>query len=190
MSIRILGGVLKGLSLNVPKGDLIRPTSVMLKRRFFDSKQSFDGAHFIDLCAGSGAMGIEAASRGADKVTLVEFSPKVFSILSENVKAAKGRDSGLVINAFKGDSVSSFREMLAGVKEQDDVVIFFDPPYQKHDLYWKFLETAIELKDVSSVEVWVESDSKKGITQAQLSEKGFDQLKTFSQGDSFLTKIF
>ena len=67
MSVKILGGFARGLNLLVPKGDLIRPTSIMLKRRVFDFFQRMDDKIFIDLCAGSGAVGLEAWSRGAQK---------------------------------------------------------------------------------------------------------------------------
>ena len=86
MSVKVLGGWAKGFSLKVPQGDQVRPTSVMLKRRVFDSVQNLEGTIFIDGCAGSGAMGIEAWSRGASEVHLLEKSPKVYRNLEENVK--------------------------------------------------------------------------------------------------------
>ena len=57
MSIKILGGFARGQVLAVPKTDSIRPTSVMLRRRIYDFFQDLDGFYFLDICAGSGAMG-------------------------------------------------------------------------------------------------------------------------------------
>ena len=84
MSIKILGGFARGQILSVPKGDIIRPTSVLLKRRIFDFYQDMDEVVFVDLCAGSGAMGFEAWSRGAALVFLNETNRHVSKILQEN----------------------------------------------------------------------------------------------------------
>ena len=67
MSVKILGGPLKGLDLKVCDSKTLRPTSVMLRRKIFDSHQNLEGFFFVDACAGTGAVGIEAFSRGAQK---------------------------------------------------------------------------------------------------------------------------
>ena len=73
MPLRILGGKAKGQLLkSPPENSITRPTSVMLKRKFFDAFQDLGEAHFYDLCAGSGSVGIEAWSRGVKQVELVE----------------------------------------------------------------------------------------------------------------------
>ena len=72
MTVKILGGVARGFPLALPRSDLTRPTSVLIKRKLFDWRQDLSGHTFIDLCAGSGAMGFEALSRSADKVVLVD----------------------------------------------------------------------------------------------------------------------
>jgi hypothetical protein len=72
MSIQILGGLARGRTLDVPTGNLIRPTSVMLRRRLFDARQDMSSFHFYDLCSGSGSVGIEAWSRGAEALFLNE----------------------------------------------------------------------------------------------------------------------
>jgi 16S rRNA (guanine966-N2)-methyltransferase len=81
MSIKILGGVAKGFTLVTPSESITRPTSVLLKRRLFDFYQNLNGHYFIDLCAGSGSIGIEAASRGAYPVLLVESNPKAYKVI-------------------------------------------------------------------------------------------------------------
>ena len=86
MSITIIAGFAKGLKLQVPSRG-VRPTSVMLKRKIFDSNagrlESFD--RFVDLCSGSGAIGLEAISRGAQKLLSVEKNRSPFEILRKNV---------------------------------------------------------------------------------------------------------
>ena len=90
MSISILGGVAKGAKLATPSSHNTRPTSVLLKRRLFDSHQSFEGIEFYDICAGSGSMGIEAMSRGAEKVIFVESNQMALVQGSKAFKAVAG----------------------------------------------------------------------------------------------------
>ena len=108
MSLKILGGFARGQILAVPKGDLIRPTSVMLKRRIYDFYQDLSGVTFIDLCAGSGAMGFEAWSRGARRIYLNEVNRHVLMTLEEN------RENLLLKNHHKksGDIVCSYSSAL------------------------------------------------------------------------------
>src|SRR3990172_5277353 len=86
MSIKILGGIAKGTILFLPNEKLARPTLVLLKRKIFDAAQNFEGSIFIDACAGSGAIGLEAWSRGADRVYLIESDKKVFDCLLKNTE--------------------------------------------------------------------------------------------------------
>src|SRR5687767_5614459 len=94
MSLRILGGKAKGLPLLLPPEGITRPTSSLLRRRPFDFRQDWDGWCFVDLCAGSGSMGLEAWSRGARQVLLVEAHPKVLDLLGRNLAALKERCPG------------------------------------------------------------------------------------------------
>ena len=80
MSLRVLGGKFKGRPIEVPSSGT-RLTSVLLKRRLFDALQSLEGYHFVDLCAGSGAVGLEALSRGADSVTFVDTGKKQVNLI-------------------------------------------------------------------------------------------------------------
>ena len=189
MSIKILGGLAKGQTLLVPKGDLIRPTSVMLRRKIFDARQDLSGFHFYDICAGSGAVGLEALSRGAESITLVEKNSKVFSLTKTNVQTIKNSSSTLGdINLIKGDGLKwletfiSTYEALSTI-EKESVILFIDPPYAIHDFYKKclsLLET-IEFKG----ELWIESDDQKGLNK-KFFENFFVSQKIYSQGTSFI----
>ena len=70
--MEITGGIAKGVTVKVPSGVEVRPTSVRSRRALFDMLGDLSGKRFCDLFAGSGAVGIEAASRGAAHVLLVE----------------------------------------------------------------------------------------------------------------------
>ena len=86
---RIIAGVARGRRLRVPAGPGTRPTSDRAREGLFSTLQSLvdvDGARVLDLFAGTGALGLEALSRGAASVTLVEDDPSTVSALRANVE--------------------------------------------------------------------------------------------------------
>ncbi len=86
--MRISGGKARGIPLAVPKGDTVRPATDGLRQSVFSSMASrVPGAHFLDLCAGSGAYGLEAVSRGAASGIFVEKSAKAAACLRANIAA-------------------------------------------------------------------------------------------------------
>lgn len=187
MSIQILGGIAKGFSLKVPSSNLTRPTLIMLRRKMFDAHQDLAGFHFIDLCAGTGAMGIEAWSRGASKVTLCEKNKKVYTLLTENVKLLKQKFNDEVkenpIETLCQDGIDFLKHFS---NHDQNTIFFFDPPYEDHDLYLSLLDYWIESKVKSCL--WLESDEKKGVSFAQL-EKKIPIFKHYGQGTSFIVII-
>lgn len=81
MSLRIIGGSFKGRLLKAPTGPLSRPTMSIMRKAVFDICQSvIEDAHFLDLFACSGAMGIEALSRGAAHATFIEKDKKNYKL--------------------------------------------------------------------------------------------------------------
>jgi 16S rRNA (guanine966-N2)-methyltransferase len=122
---RVVGGVAGGRRLQVPPGRAIRPTSERAREGLFSTVESLRGdlvgARFLDLYAGSGAVGLEAASRGAAQVLLVERDPKALSVLRANV-ASLGLD-GIDLRTGPVQSV------LADPPPAPYDVVFLDPPY-------------------------------------------------------------
>lgn len=88
--MRIAGGEFRGRVLKVPPGEAVRPTQDRVREALF-SMIHFDlqGKTFLDLFAGSGAVALEALSRGASSATLVESNPRHLKVASENVKMLK-----------------------------------------------------------------------------------------------------
>lgn len=129
--IRIIGGEYKGRHLIVPKSTSVRPTSDRVRESMFNilsSRTDLAGKSVLDLFAGSGALGIEALSRGAAKVTFVDKSIDSLRVVKENLSnlGLSAQDRGQdVIKVIKSDALS----FLAGSDEFFDVV-FCDPPYQ------------------------------------------------------------
>ena len=134
--MRIIAGKYKGRKLESPKGDLIRPTSDKVKEAVFGSLQ-FDipGAVVLDAFAGSGALGIEALSRGAAHVDFVEKNGSCIATLYNNLKLIETNN----YNVIRGDVIRSADRL----SKYD--IIFLDPPYDE-GLYIPFLEMAAEHK--------------------------------------------
>ncbi len=128
---RIVAGDAGGLSISVPDSGT-RPTSERVREAVFstlDSLFDFDDARTLDLFAGSGALGLEAASRGASHVTLVDKSPAAAALCSSNGRivsdgcAAHGRSVALEVIP---QGVDAFLTQ-SGPREFD--LVFLDPPY-------------------------------------------------------------
>jgi 16S rRNA (guanine966-N2)-methyltransferase len=130
--MRVIAGSLKGRRLVCPKGDTVRPTTDKVKEAMFGALQFLlPGASVLDAFAGSGALGIEALSRGAEHVDFVEISPEHIVSLRQNLEAAQRERYSI----YKGDVFKKMAEL-----GKYDIVLV-DPPYDA-DLYVKFLEQA------------------------------------------------
>ncbi|HEX5741934.1 MAG TPA: 16S rRNA (guanine(966)-N(2))-methyltransferase RsmD [Pilimelia sp.] len=122
---RIVAGRLGGRRLAVPTGDRTRPTSDRVREALFSTLESTAGladARVLDLYAGSGAVGLEAVSRGAAHAELVEADPRVLRVLRGNV-AALGVADRVRVRAGKVAAV------LGGAPAEPCDVVFLDPPY-------------------------------------------------------------
>ncbi|MDD5727387.1 MAG: RsmD family RNA methyltransferase [Victivallales bacterium] len=123
--MNIISGKAKSIQLSVPQGLAVRPTSVRARKALFDSLGDFSGAKVVDLFAGCGSLGLEAASRGAAAVLLVENSRGHCRAIEENIEKVKkaGVDSELQVVAA---------DVLGGVYRAympEPDIIFADPPY-------------------------------------------------------------
>ena len=125
--MEILGGTAKGMNLKVPAGREVRPTSVRSRRALFDMLGDLTGKRFCDLFAGSGAVGIEAASRGAGHVLFAEDSPQALSAVRDNVKRVQAACPETLFQIVPGTLPNSLRKLTAAAPGPD--LIFADPPY-------------------------------------------------------------
>jgi 16S rRNA (guanine966-N2)-methyltransferase len=125
--MRIIAGALKGRKLTSPRWPGLRPTSDRLRETLFDIVGTrVTGATFLDLYAGSGAVGIEALSRGASHVMFVERDPRALVLIRENL-ARCGVGSGYAI--IRADAARLDGARLAGSFD----LVFVDPPYAGGD---------------------------------------------------------
>ena len=122
--MRIVGGRFRGRRLIAPRDQSIRPTSDRAREALFNMLEHGEppvrGAHFLDLFAGTGAVGLEACSRGAAEVVLVENAPAALALIQANL-AALGRPAGV-----RPMAVDATR--LGPAPGRFDIV-FIDPPY-------------------------------------------------------------
>lgn len=137
--MRIISGTARGTKLFTLEGLDTRPTLDRVKEPLFNIINfDLEGAVVLDLFAGSGALGLEAISRGAKKVFLCEKNRNAANIVEKNIEKTKFQDQAILIrNDF--EKAISFIEQL---NEKIDVV-FIDPPY-KTDLIKKSLEKILD----------------------------------------------
>src|SRR6202521_2171999 len=121
--LRVAGGEARGCRLKAPMR--IRPTQSMVKEAiFYIIGPRIDGVHMLDLFAGSGALGIEALSRGAASVTFVDREPRGLAILRQNLDALDLKERARVV---RGDVVRWLESSPDEIKRAG--VVFMDPPY-------------------------------------------------------------
>ena len=128
-ALRIIAGIYRGRHLKSPPSLDVRPTSDRLRETLFNIlAPQINGVRFLDLCAGSGAVGIEALSRGAAHATFVDRSRKICRLIEVNLDLCKvPEDQTDIFNL----EASDFLHQTHSRKLRPWDIIFFDPPYQE-----------------------------------------------------------
>lgn len=123
--MRIIAGRWKGARISAPKGVLTRPTTDRVKEAVFSILGDRTiGASVLDLCAGSGSLGLEALSRGADSAVFVDKGTKALALIRENCAKVRAENVRIVRE-------DAFRYVKGwNWQEQPFTLIFFDPPYR------------------------------------------------------------
>ncbi|MSQ78016.1 MAG: 16S rRNA (guanine(966)-N(2))-methyltransferase RsmD [Nitrospiraceae bacterium] len=178
--MRIIAGTQKGRRLHGPKGPGLRPTADRVKEALFSILGTrVAGSRFLDLYAGTGAIGIEALSRGARHVTFVESNPSALRVLRANITQCKLEAAAEIQTCPTG----AFLKRHAKAVVQHDIV-FADPPYQQDHLaeLWTALAgTATIAPDALIV---LEHSSKSAVPK----ENGrLSLLRQYRYGDTTLS---
>ncbi|MFA6103185.1 MAG: RsmD family RNA methyltransferase [Victivallaceae bacterium] len=134
--MQIISGKARNLALNVPQGESVRPTSARSRKAMFDSLAVFQDKVIVDLFAGSGALGLEAASRGAAKVYFVEVNVANARIIEENINRVKRTGVETEFLVIKTDASVCGR--YSGMAKNPDM-IFADPPYGESGQFFRSL---------------------------------------------------
>ncbi|MDR1049737.1 MAG: RsmD family RNA methyltransferase [Deltaproteobacteria bacterium] len=131
MAVRIIGGLFRGLNLSQPRARDVRPTSAMVREAIFSilGRDVLVGAKVLDMYAGSGAMGLEALSRGASDVLLTDCSRPVLNVVRDNVARLPQN-----YREMAGDARCRYPKDFPKLKARGPFTLFFlDPPY-KNDI--------------------------------------------------------
>lgn len=124
--MKITSGDYKYRNIEVPKG--IRPTTEKVREAVFSMiREWIPGACVLDLFAGSGAMGLEALSRGAEKCWFSELNRQNFRVLLGNIDNCRAGEKSVAMNC-------DFKAAIARINDRLDIVIL-DPPYEQLDYY-------------------------------------------------------
>ncbi len=135
--MRIITGQARGIQLKAPEGEATRPTAARVKEAVFSMLQfDIEGRSVLDLFAGSGQLGLEAASRGAADVTFVDKSKEAMAVIKENIKKTKLTE---YCNFYQTDYIDFIKRFAS--KPFD--IIFLDPPYAM-SLYKPAIEALLE----------------------------------------------
>jgi 16S rRNA (guanine(966)-N(2))-methyltransferase RsmD len=121
--VRVTGGALGGRRLVAPKGRHTRPTADRVRESLFAVLGPLEGASVLDLFAGSGALGIEALSRGAAEATFVDAAPAAIAAVSRNLEALD-----LAAEVRRADARAFLRN--AASRSRSYALVLLDPPYR------------------------------------------------------------
>ena len=122
--MRIIAGEFRGRVIKSPTDSRTRPTSDRLRETLFNVlAPRIEGARFLDLCTGSGAIGMEALSRGAEHVTFVDRSRKACALIEENLDLLAVPEENTDIQALSAEN------FVGRNHENGWDIVFYDPPY-------------------------------------------------------------
>ena len=171
--MRIVAGTLRGRTFDGPKWEGLRPTSDSLRETLFNVLgPSVLGVRVLDAFAGTGAVGIEAVSRGAVHATFIERDPRAIRLIEDNISKLGVRDACAIV---RGDF------MKTATAEQFDLV-FLDPPYELPDLDDAIARTAGLVRPGGRV--IVEHVRKRELPAGV---QGLAKYRTLTAGDSALS---
>lgn len=121
--MRVIAGTFRGARLVAPRGSATRPTSDRVREALFSVLGSVEGDRVLDLFAGSGALAVEALSRGAASATLVDVSAVAIAAVWRNLEAL-----GLQAEVRREDALAFLRGAREAGRDYD--LVFLDPPYR------------------------------------------------------------
>ncbi|MEA2298072.1 MAG: rRNA (guanine966-N2)-methyltransferase [Solirubrobacteraceae bacterium] len=174
--MRVIAGRYRGRGLRAPAGAATRPTSERVREAVFSMLGPLEGARVLDLFAGSGALGIEAISRGAERVTFVERSPAARAVLGANLESLGVAGASVAVRG--GDARAHLRAAARRGEVYD--LVFLDPPYRQAQELGRALEGPLAGVLAAAGRVVCESDRRQPI------ELGFPLERERRYGDTLI----
>ena len=159
--MRVIGGKYRSRRLQTLPGMDLRPTADRLRETLFNvltagNPSALEGTVWVDLYAGTGAVGIEALSRGAGMVFFVDLSPRAVELIKRNLESLK-LHAGFEV--LKQDPVRALRELDASGVQAD--FVFLDPPYRMEEAYRQALEAMSNTPLLKAESMVIAEHSKK-----------------------------
>jgi len=179
--MRIITGSAKGVRLETLEGENTRPTSERIKEAVFSAIQfEVEGCRVLDLFAGSGQMGLEALSRGAESCMFIDSSPEAIAIVKKNIDKAKFTDRCRYL-------ISDYRNYIRkAANEREFDLIFIDPPYADNSV-GDALERIIKAKLASRGCIIVcESGNEDIFAEREALAENFEIKKSARYSKSFI----
>ena len=151
--MQIIAGKARNLELETAPTLEVRPTLARARKALFDSMGDWTDGVILDLCAGSGALGLEAASRGSAEILMVENNPRHVEIIKRNILKVKKCSVDAEMNVLQ-TSISDTQKIFSMISGPD--VIFADPPYDKSaDFFEMLLADDVFLENAAhSIIIW------------------------------------
>lgn len=173
--MRVISGNLRGTKLYSLEGLETRPTLDRVKESLFniinfDVKDSI----FLDLFAGSGAIGIEAASRGAKKIVMCEKSKEATNVINKNIEKTRLKDQIALFNM-------DFEKCILNKLDEKFDIIYLDPPY-KTDYIYKALKLIIEKELINEDTIIIIETDIEQIVENQLKELNLQEINNKKYG--------
>ncbi len=174
--MRVIAGQYRSRRLKSVPGTTVRPTPDRLREALFNVlSPRLGGTVFVDAYAGSGAVGIEALSRGAKQVILIERHLQALTVIRENLAAL---DIGNEVTVVRGSATASLKKYSAQLAFD---IVFIDPPYEQTKEY---TESLTILADIGCPFVIVQHASRFSL-EAQYGE--LQRTRVLTQGDNSLS---
>jgi 16S rRNA (guanine966-N2)-methyltransferase len=174
--MRVVAGRLGGRRLRAPRGRDTRPTSDRVREALFSMLGPLDGARVLDLYAGSGALAIEALSRGAASATLVERDARAVAVIRANLEAlALGSEEARIVD---GSAAAALRDASRRGDTYD--LVLLDPPYRDAATLGRELSQALPAVLAPNARVVAESDRRAPL------ELGLPVVRERRYGDTLI----
>ena len=179
--MRVIAGKFRSRGLRTLRGMALRPTGDRLRETLFNVLgAAVEGSTFVDLFAGTGAIGIEALSRGAQRVIFVENHAAAVKLIRENLKSLGIADAAEVLAM---DAIRGLKQFAAREGRAD--FMFLDPPYARGEEYERVLEFIDSAKLLAPNGIVIAEHAKKINLPERM--ESLERSRVLVQGDSALT---
>jgi len=178
--MRIISGTARGTKLFTLEGEHTRPTLDRVKEAFFNIIQNeIEDSVVLDLFSGSGAIGLEFASRGAKKVYLNDNSKEAFEIIKQNINKTH---LSTKVELYNMD----FLKLIQNIKENKFDIIYLDPPYKTNFIILALNELLKNKKITEESLIIIETDEEKRVIEQIEQQRSFEITDKRKYGRAYI----